>query len=324
MIETTAHAKRPAFKLHPTQLPFILFHVAACGAFFIDWSWFWIAIGLGVYYIRMFFITGAYHRYFAHRSYKTSRLFQFILAFGAESSAQKGVLWWAAHHRHHHRHSDFAEDVHSPRHKGIFYAHLGWVIDCKNDPTKIELIQDFAKYPELRFIDKHHWIPPVALAVLLFALGGWQGLVFGFFWSTCLLWQGTFVINSFTHIWGKRVFPSTDDSKNSLIFSLVTLGEGWHNNHHFYQASCRQGFYWWEIDITYYILKTLSFVGIVWDLKSPPQKILDQRFKSKAEAKANPPQCMITQQEAIAAAEAASQAESEVDEADESVPVSAA
>lgn len=302
MTTTTMNIEKPKVRLSASQLPFILMHIAACAAFWIEWSWMWVAIGLGVYYARMFFITGAYHRYFAHRSYKTSRIFQFILAFGAETSAQKGVLWWAAHHRHHHRHSDHPEDVHSPRHKGVFYAHLGWILDDKHDETKEELIQDFMKYPELRFISKHHWIPPVALGTLLYLIGGWQGLIFGFVWSTCLLWQGTFVINSFTHIWGKRVFPSTDDSKNSLIFSLVTLGEGWHNNHHFYQASCRQGFFWYEIDITYYILKTLSFFHIVWDLKAPPQKILDMRFKNKEEAAANPPACAVLAEEAAAAA----------------------
>lgn len=251
----------------------------------------------------MFFITGAYHRYFAHRSYKTSRIFQFILAFGAETSAQKGALWWAAHHRHHHRHSDTLEDTHSPRHKGIFYSHNGWILDCENDGTKQELIKDFWKYPELRFLNTHHWIPPLCLALFLFWLGSWEGLVVGFFWSTCLLWQGTFTINSFTHIWGKRDFPSTDDSKNSMIFALITLGEGWHNNHHFYQASTRQGFFWWQIDITYYILRILSLFRIVWDIKEPPQRILDQRFKSAEEAAANPPACSIVQENVEESAE---------------------
>ncbi len=304
MISTTAHAQPPAFRLHWSQAPFFLMHIAAFGAIWTGVTWFWVGIAILSYYVRMFFVTGAYHRYFAHRSYKTSRIFQFILAFGAETTAQKGALWWAAHHRHHHRHSDTPEDTHSPRHKGVFYAHNGWVIDCKNDDLKEDLIKDFLKYPELRFIDKHHWFPPLCLALLMFYLGSWEGLVIGFVWSTCLLWQGTFVINSFTHLWGKRDFPSTDDSKNSFIFSLVTLGEGWHNNHHFYQASCRQGFYWWQIDITYYILKILSLFRIVWDIKEPPQKILDQRFKNAEEAAANPPACAVAMEAALVAAAA--------------------
>ncbi|HVS02487.1 MAG TPA: fatty acid desaturase, partial [Thermoanaerobaculia bacterium] len=214
--------------------------------------------------------------YFSHRSFKTSRAFQLLLAVLGSTSLQKGALWWAAHHRHHHRHSDSHGDLHSPGLQGMLWAHVGWILSADHDATEYDEVLDLARYPELRWLDRWHVVPGVALAAVLFALGGWPALVWGFFLSTVLTWHATFCINSLTHMFGRRRYATRDDSRNSLLLALLTLGEGWHNNHHYYKATTRQGFFWWEVDLTYYLLKTLSWVGLVWDLKEPPAKLVER------------------------------------------------
>jgi stearoyl-CoA desaturase (delta-9 desaturase) len=256
-------------------LPFLSVHLACLAVFFVPFSWAWVAVAVELYMVRMFFVTAGYHRYFSHRSFKTSRVFQFILACLAMSSAQKGVLWWAAHHRWHHRYSDTEEDLHSPIRFGFWWSHVGWIISDTYDRTELQLIRDFAKYPELRFLDRFHLIPPVVLAVVLFLIGSWTGLVWGFFVSTVLLWHGSFTINSLAHLFGRRRYKTTDTSRNNWWLALLTLGEGWHNNHHYYMTSVRQGFFWWEVDVTYYGLKILSWMRIVWDLRVPPPHLLE-------------------------------------------------
>jgi stearoyl-CoA desaturase (delta-9 desaturase) len=261
-------------------------HAACLGVIWVGISPIAVGVCLALYFVRMFAITGGYHRYFSHRTYKTSRLFQFILAFAGASAAQKGPLWWAGHHRHHHRHSDTDEDIHPPS-KGLWWAHVGWVVSTEYLEPRAHEVKDLARYPELRFIDEWHLIAPVALGISMFALGvglesagfntnGWQMLIWGFFVSTTLVYHGTFVINSLTHKWGRRRFATTDNSRNSLILSLITLGEGWHNNHHRYPGSERQGFYWWEVDLTHYALTVLSWFGMVWDLRKPPAHIYEE------------------------------------------------
>jgi stearoyl-CoA desaturase (delta-9 desaturase) len=222
----------------------------------------------------MFGVTAGYHRYFSHRSFKTSRVFQFMLAFLASMSAQKGVLWWASHHRAHHLDSDGESDVHSPTRRGFWWAHCGWILSRRYELADGRLVKDLARYPELRWLDRYHLVPPVTLAVGLFLLGGSSALVWGFFVSTVLLWHGTFTINSLAHLVGRRRYATTDTSKNSFLLSVLTMGEGWHNNHHRYMASVRQGFFWWELDATYYVLKVLSWFGVVWDLRAPPRSLL--------------------------------------------------
>lgn len=271
------------------QSVFWMVHAAALLIFVVGFSWVALAVCILLYVVRMFAITGGYHRYFSHRSYKTSRWFQFVLAFLGASSAQKGPIWWASHHRHHHQHSDTPEDIHPPKVYGLWWAHVGWVTSSQYLQTRSDLVRDLLKLPEIRFIDKHHYIAPIALGFAVFGFGellaatapglgtnGWQMLVWGFFLSTTLLYHGTFCINSFSHLWGSRRFRTTDDSRNNFILSLITLGEGWHNNHHRYPGSERQGFYWWELDITHYILKVLSWFGIVWELRSPPARIYEE------------------------------------------------
>lgn len=255
-------------------VPFILMHIACLAVFFVGISLPAVLLCIALYMIRMFALTAGYHRYFAHRAFKTSRFFQFVLAVVGTTAVQKGPLWWASHHRKHHKYTDQEGDLHSPVTDGFWWSHIGWVISRKYDPTDWPAIKDFARYPELRWINKYHLIPAITLAVLCFLLGGWLWLVWGFFVSTVALYHGTFSVNSLAHMWGSRRYATGDDSRNNFLIALWTGGEGWHNNHHHYMASVKQGFYWWEIDFSYYALKMMSWVRLVWDLRLPPQQLV--------------------------------------------------
>ncbi|MGZ8752099.1 MAG: acyl-CoA desaturase [Acidimicrobiia bacterium] len=265
-----------------SSIPFFLIHALCLTAYFTGVTVTAIVLCLVLFWGRMFLITAGYHRYFAHKAYKLGRVSQFVMAFGAQTSAQKGALWWAAHHRDHHRYSDTDRDIHSPR-KGFWWSHVGWILCDRYGATKYDGIKDFARYPELVWLNKHDWIAPWSLAIVCYLIGGWSGLVVGFFWSTVLLWHATFTVNSVAHVFGRRRYDTTDTSRNSLLVALLTGGEGWHNNHHHYPSSARQGFFWWEIDATYYGLKALSWLGIVKDLRQPPERVRRPRPESEPE-----------------------------------------
>ena len=256
---------------------FVLMHLACFAAIWTGIPWEAVALCAVLYVIRMFGVTAGYHRYFSHRTYKMGRVMQFLMACLAQSSMQRGVLWWAAHHRHHHKYSDEPEDVHSVKQDGFFWSHVGWVLSPQWVDTDEARVKDLARYPELKFLNRHPHIPARVMAALCFYFLGWAGLVVGFIWSTVLLWHGTFTINSLAHVIGKRRYDTGDDSRNNWFLALITLGEGWHNNHHHYQASVNQGFYWWEIDITYYALWTMSKLGLVSDLRRPPKHVIEDR-----------------------------------------------
>lgn len=264
--------------------PFFLIHVACLGVILVGWSPIAVTVAVMAYLVRMFAITAFFHRYFSHKSFKTCRSVQFIFALAGTAATQRGPLWWAAHHRHHHRHSDEEEDVHSPLH-GFFQSHCGWFLGKENFPTQEHLIKDFAKFPELRWLDRFDTIIPLGMAVGMWFLGetiawlfpeagtsGWQMLVWGYFISTVILIHATLAINSVAHRFGRRRYETKDHSKNNFWLALITLGEGWHNNHHHYAGSARQGFFWWEIDISYYILKGMKKLGLVWDLRPVPEQ----------------------------------------------------
>ena len=221
----------------------------------------------------MFFVTGAYHRYFSHRSYRTSRWFQFVLALGATATGQKGPLWWAAHHRVHHKLSDAPGDLHSVVQQGFWWAHHGWILARDLEDTEHANVKDLAKYPELRWLNRWWMLPPLAVAAATYAIGGFDAFVWGFCVSQVLCWPGTCTINSLSHLWGGRRYATDDHSRNNLLLALITLGEGWHNNHHHYQVAARQGFFWWEIDGTYYVLRLLAAVGLIWDLHEVPAHV---------------------------------------------------
>lgn len=252
---------------HLAGFVFFLIHVAVLGVFFVPFRrqlLLWLLIS---YAVRMFGVTAGYHRYFSHRSYKMGRIAQFLMAFLAQTSAQKGVLWWAAHHREHHQYSDRDRDVHSPLHPSFWWSHVGWVISTEHDAYDPRRIADFGKYPELRWLDRWHWIPATALGVGVYCLGGWSGFFWGFMLSTVILYHCTFSINSIAHLWGTRRFDTPDNSRNNWLLALLTLGEGWHNNHHYVMSSCGQGYRWWELDITYYLLRLLGVFGIAYGIR---------------------------------------------------------
>jgi stearoyl-CoA desaturase (delta-9 desaturase) len=270
-------------------IPFILLHLGCLGVLWVGVSPFaaWTAVAL--YFLRMFAVTGIYHRYFSHKTYSTSRFGQFLLALWGGTTVQRGGLWWAYHHRHHHQHSDEAEDAHSPHVHGFWWSHIGWITSRRNFPTDYSKVKDLAKFPELVFLNRWDIIVPILFATAIYFVGqalavhapqlhtnGAQLLVWGFFVSTTALFHGTACINSMAHLMGRRRFVTEDDSRNSFILALITLGEGWHNNHHRYMSSTRNGFYWWEIDPTYYGLKLLSWTGLIWGLKPVPQSVLEE------------------------------------------------
>jgi stearoyl-CoA desaturase (delta-9 desaturase) len=243
-----------------------------------------VALCVATYAIRVFGITGGYHRYFAHKSFKTGRVFQFVLAWLACSATQKGPLWWAGTHRRHHRYADAPGDPHSPR-EGFYYAHQGWVFDDRWEGTPVEAMREFTQYPELVWLNKYHFVPPLVLALLCYAIGGFAGLVWGFAVSTTLLWHATYSVNSVSHVFGRRRYETDDTSRNNWLIALLTFGEGWHNNHHHYQASARNGFRWWELDVTWYVLRALAAVGLIWDLREPPASVLSGGRESAPEVR---------------------------------------
>lgn len=273
-------------------LPFIFLHLGCLAVFWVGFSPVAIAAAVFLYLIRMFAITGFYHRYFSHRTFKTSRWVQFLFALLGNSSMQRGPLWWAATHRHHHKHSDHEGDVHSPVVSGFAWSHIGWLTSMKNFPTAYKSIPDLSKFPELVFLNRYDQTVPFAYGLLMLAIG-WalesffpslgvtvgQFFIWTFFISTTVLLHGTLFINSMAHVWGRRRYETDDDSRNSWLLTLITLGEGWHNNHHRYPHSVRQGFRWWEIDLTYYGLKLLSWTGLIWDLRPVPLAVLEEGRK---------------------------------------------
>jgi stearoyl-CoA desaturase (delta-9 desaturase) len=258
-----------------SSIPFIALHFVPLLAFVTGVTWRAVWLALALYFIRMVAITGGYHRYFSHRSYRLRRVPQFVLAFVGTTAAQKGPLWWAAHHRAHHKYADTERDIHSPI-RGFWWSHVGWILCDKYNATDSDSIKDFTKYPELVWLDKYDWIGPWALGIACYLYAGWSGLLIGFFASTVVLWHATFCVNSLAHVMGRRVYDTTDTSRNSAIVALITSGEGWHNNHHRYPWAARQGFRWWQVDVTYYVLRLFSFVGIVRDIRPVPAAVRDE------------------------------------------------
>lgn len=278
-------------------IPIFAVHLMCLGVIWVGWSWTAVSVAAAFYFARMFAITGWYHRYFSHRTFKTSRACQFAFALLGASCAQRGPLWWAGHHRHHHIYSDTPEDMHSPQNDGFWWSHIGWFTSRKYFAPPLKAIGDFAKYPELRFLDRFDILVPTLCGFGMFGLGmlleavapglgtnGPQMLIWGFFISTVVLIHGTCTINSLSHQYGSQRYDTGDTSRNNFWLALITLGEGWHNNHHYYPASTPQGFYWWEIDITYYGLKVLSWLGLVWDIREVPVYVRDGKSKEEAVA----------------------------------------
>jgi len=266
--------------------PFVILHGMCLGVIWVGVSWVAVATAAALYVIRMFAITAFYHRYFSHKTYQTNRFWQFIFAVLGNSAVQRGPLWWASHHRHHHRFADTDEDPHSPARHGFWWSHIGWLTSAKHFPTRTSYVKDWTRYPELVWINRFDTLVPILLAAGLYAFGavldavapalgtsGPQILIWGFFISSTVLFHATVTINSLDHMIGTRRYPNPDTSRNNAFLALITFGEGWHNNHHHYAISARQGFFWWEIDVTYYLLKMMSGLGIVWGLRPVPEHV---------------------------------------------------
>jgi stearoyl-CoA desaturase (delta-9 desaturase) len=267
-------------------IPFLASHLMILAVFWVGWSWTAVGIAALLYGVRMFAVTAFYHRYFSHKTFKTSRPWQFVFGLLGNSAVQRGPIWWASHHRYHHQHADQDDDIHSPIRQGFWWSHVGWLVSKENFFPRTELVGDWVKFPELRWLDRFDVVVPVVLAVLLFLLGaflesaapalhtsGPQLLVWGFFISTVILFHATATINSLCHMAGTKRYITGDESRNNWALALLTLGEGWHNNHHHFAASTRQGFYWWEVDLTYYLLVLLSRLGIVRDLRPVTEEL---------------------------------------------------
>lgn len=259
----------PHGRINPrASIPFFVVHLLPLLAIFTGvpaTTWILFAV---TYWVRMFFITAGYHRYFAHRTFRTGRAFQFVLGVGGGTAVQKGPLWWAGHHRIHHRYADTVDDPHTPR-KGFWWSHAGWILSDDTTPPPDGSMKDFEKFPELRFISRHDWIAPWTLGLVCFLLQGLPGLLIGFLLSTVALWHSTFLINSLAHVFGSRRYDTADTSRNNFALALLTMGEGWHNNHHRSAWIARQGRRWWEIDMTWYVLVVLEKLHVIWDVKRP-------------------------------------------------------
>ena len=287
----------------PRCISFIVLHVGCLGVLLTGWSLTAVITAIILYFARIFAVTAFYHRYFSHRTFRTSRVAQFLFAVCAGTTVQRGALWWASVHRHHHQHADQEEDIHSPTLQGFWWSHIGWMTSSRNFPTDYRRVRDLAKFPELVFLNRFDLLVPILFALALFGLGaglhrffphlgttGPQMLVWGFFISTIFLLHATLFINSLAHLVGTRRYSTKDTSRNSFLLALITLGEGWHNNHHRYMNSARQGFFWWEIDITYYLLKALSWTGLIWDLRPVPEEAYREHRPGRSDAfKSNEP-----------------------------------
>ena len=271
-------------------IPFILLHLSCLLIFVVGFSWIAFIVCISLFAIRMFAITGFYHRYFSHKTFKTSRFVQLLFAMIGATAVQRGPLWWAAHHRGHHMHSDTSEDKHSPKEHGFLWSHMGWFLTKSNFVTNTKFIRELIRFPELRIIDRFDLLMPLALSIGLFIAGhylnqyepqlntnGFQLFIWGFSLSTVMLYHATFLVNSVAHQWGKKRYETKDTSRNNFIIAILTFGEGWHNNHHHYPGSARQGFYWWEIDLTYYALKFLAMIGVIWDVRTVSDNIRESK-----------------------------------------------
>jgi stearoyl-CoA desaturase (Delta-9 desaturase) len=278
-------------------LRFLFLHLGSLGIFFVPMERSLVALFLATFFFRMLGVECGYHRYFSHKAYKTSRVFQFILAFWAQSSGQKGVLWWAMHHRHHHRYADTEKDIHSPLYKTFWGAHFSWVLENKNLDTDLSRIRDYAKYPELVFLNKYHYIPTISFLVLIYCIGeyspllpnvnGLQAVFWGFFLSTLTMYHITMTVNSVVHdkrFKGSRRFETNELSRNNAFLAIPLVGAAWHNNHHRYPSAGRAGFYWWEVDLSYYLLRVLQWLRVISDLTEVPKEVLDEGRKIHKQA----------------------------------------
>jgi stearoyl-CoA desaturase (delta-9 desaturase) len=274
--------------LLPNVLQITIFwsiQASALLVFFVPFSWALVGLWAASHFIRAVGLTLAFHRYFAHRSFQMNRIARFVWAFIGTAAMQKGPLWWAGHHVNHHRYADRDGDPHSPAISGFYYAHIGWFLnDTKHDrlPLTNPVVRDFSKAPEIAWLERCYWAPPLMFGAALFLIGGWPWFIWGFAAPTMTLAHATFAINTVNHLWGSRRFETHDDSRNNAVTAFFSAGEGWHNNHHRYQRAARNGFYWWEVDITWYVIRAMAAAGLAWNIQAVPSRIYAEASAVKA------------------------------------------
>jgi stearoyl-CoA desaturase (delta-9 desaturase) len=258
---------------------FWLIQASAVLIFAVQFRWAYVGLWAASHFVRAVGLTLAYHRYYAHRAFKMGRITRFVWTFIGAAAMQKGPLWWAGHHVNHHKFADRDGDPHSPMVSGVYYAHLGWFLnDAKYDRVEATnpVLRDFGPVPEIAWLERHFWFPPTVLAAALFFVGGMPWLVWGFCLPTMTLAHATFAINSINHMFGSRRFETVDESRNNVVTAFFAAGEGWHNNHHRYQRAARNGFYWWEFDVTWYVIRLMQAVGLAWDVQPVPKRIYEE------------------------------------------------
>jgi stearoyl-CoA desaturase (delta-9 desaturase) len=307
------------------KLRLLLLHLGALGVFFVPFTpGLAVAAAVG-YFVRVFAWEGGSHRYFAHKAFKTSRAFQCVLALLSAAAGVRGPLWWATHHRLHHRKADTPEDPNTPLYRGFWYAYVGWLFEKKNADSDLDSAPDLACYPELVFINRFHYFAPLVLLVLIYLVGqhstlfgasglGLSAVAWVFFLSTALSMQALFSVGSLGHgiqpgLLNHRRFDTRDTSTNLGLMSILTMGASWHNNHHRCAVAARSGFYWWQVDLTYRVLQVMSLVGLVWDLRQPPERILREGRKRHADgASSQAPDAALDRQAASAGGSLAEEA----------------
>lgn len=264
---------------------------SAIGVLFVKFSWGLVALWAVSHFVRAIGLTLAYHRYFAHRSFQMNRFARFFWAFVGTSAMQKGPIWWAGHHVNHHKYADRDGDPHSPMVSGVYYAHIGWFLnDTRHDVLEASnpVVRDFSRAWEIRMLDKYHVVPPTLLAIAMYLAGGWPWLVYGFCLPTMTLAHATFCINTVNHMFGSRRFDTIDESRNNAFTAFFAVGEGWHNNHHRYQRAARNGFYWWEYDPTWYVIKAMEALGLAWEVQAVPKRIYEEARVAKQSRRQTP------------------------------------
>ena len=270
---------------------FWLVQASAVLMFAVPFRWAFVALWAASHFSRALGLTLIFHRYLAHRAFQMNRVARFVWAFIGTAAMQKGPLWWAGHHVNHHRYADRDGDPHSPSVSGFYYAHIGWFLnDTRHDqlPPSNPVIRDFSKDFEIAWLERFFVVPPLLLAIAMFLAGGLPWLVWGFCVPTVTLAHSTFAINTINHMFGSRRFETLDASRNNLLTAFFAVGEGWHNNHHRYQRAARNGFYWWEFDPTWYVIRAMAAVGLVWGIQSVPTRIYEEARVVKA-ARASKP-----------------------------------
>lgn len=267
------------------MLVFWIVQVSALLVFFVPFSFAYLGLWAISHFLRAIGLTLAFHRYFAHRAFQMNRVARFFWAFVGTAAMQKGPLWWAGHHVNHHRFADREGDPHSPMVSGVYYAHIGWFLnDAKHNVIEASnpVIRDFSKAPEILWLDRLFFVPPIMLAGAMYLAGGLPWLIWGFCLPTVTLAHATFAINTVNHLFGSRRFDTIDESRNNIITAVFAVGEGWHNNHHRYQRAARNGFYWWEFDPTWYTIRLMQMVGLAWDVQPVPARIYEEARAGQA------------------------------------------